>query len=381
MNANPDNQFPGNQARQFCEQCGTLLGVSVNFCESCGRPVPDLGENHGDKSPSSVSRRAKGKWGIMVAGVLSLVLIIGASRWWPGREHGTSSPANPGPAVAARQEIDPAAPLADLGEEKAFVEAAHQSDLKESEQKEPSQPAPAATPLTAWLEEQAWFLTLGKSMPDGVSLSVMFPESEDLEWEMVEIREVHSPESGFDPAVSPMVGIFRVSADRQTTEWLDPVVGEWDSIRVFPRGMAARDFQTAPVARVMADATVRTPAPGSPERTAICDAMRDHIIRDNRDRALPEFLFVVDFIRVSGDYAGFQGYPVKPDGTPQPDGLFEDIVHSTLLENVDGVWRVVLDLSRTDVPTDEEVRELRDLIPAGFPADVIPDFWRDLLKS
>jgi hypothetical protein len=54
-------------------------------------------------------------------------------------------------------------------------------------------------------------------------------------WDTIEIRENRSPESGFDPNVSPLIGIFRVSADRASAEWLNAITGEWVALEAFLR--------------------------------------------------------------------------------------------------------------------------------------------------
>lgn len=303
---------------------------------------------------------------------------MGVAVWWLSWER-ASPPANPDDRSASAQSDIPSPSKA--GESETVpANPARQANAGTPVKEKTLEPVAKEQALSAWLETQPWFLRLNKSMPTGVTLSIAIHESEDPRWSMIAIREVHSLDSSFDPNVSPTVGIFRVSTDRQTTEWLDPVVNDWDSTQAFLLSREIGAGAPAPAAPNVAPAQADTPALGSPERKAICDAMRDHVISDNRDRALPKFLFKVEFIRVSGDHAGFQGYPVKPDGTPLPDGAFGDMVYTALLKKRNGGWKVVVDLSRSDVPTAEEVREIRESIPAGFPSAVMTDFWRNLLK-
>jgi hypothetical protein len=236
--------------------------------------------------------------------------------------------------------------------------------------------------LPGWLMLQPWFKSLEKSMPAGVRLSIVEHDREDLKWRILQIREIHAPGSGYDPDVSPTVGIFRVSADRKTTHWLDPVSDDWKPLADFLRrrgivdGKPPPDAATAPPGA----AGAYTPEKGSPERVAIADTMRAYVINGYKNRKLPKFLFKIEFIRVNGAYAGFQGYPVALDGSDFADGIFDDLVHTNLLEKKNGQWRVVVDLSRGDVPTPQEAREIKNRMPAGFPADVVPDFWREHLK-
>ena len=90
-----------------------------------------------------------------------------------------------------------------------------------------------------WMERQVWFGNLAASMPEGVGLALSRIEGDEPGWASVVVRETHSEESGFDPAVSPTVGIFRISTNREMIEWMDPVTGEWSSISAFLRSRKA----------------------------------------------------------------------------------------------------------------------------------------------
>jgi len=123
-----------------------------------------------------------------------------------------------------------------------------------------------------------------------------------------------------------------------------------------------------------------TPVPGSGERKAVCDAMRAYVRKDNPKLLKIPILFKVEFLRVDGDYAGFEGFPVNTDGSNIPVDISGDIVYTTCLKQINGVWNVVKDLSGSDVPSDEDVRSIRKNFPADFPASVLPDFWRKRLR-
>ena len=94
---------------------------------------------------------------------------------------------------------------------------------------------------TLWLQKQPWLLELRKSMPRGVGMT-MHAEPYDAEgWSEVALRETHSATSGYDPNVSPMIGLFRVSRKDQRIEWLEPVSGEFVPLQQFleHRGLKA----------------------------------------------------------------------------------------------------------------------------------------------
>jgi hypothetical protein len=128
--------------------------------------------------------------------------------------------------------------------------------------------------------------------------------------------------------------------------------------------------------------SVYTPKPGSSERQAICDAMREFMKEHVAEKPLPKpIVFKIDTIRVQGDYCFFEGMPVFKDGSDAIPEYLPDIGYTHCLKREKGKWKVFLDLSRTDVPSDGEVREIRRSLPADFPSSVLSDFWRNLFKK
>jgi hypothetical protein len=129
---------------------------------------------------------------------------------------------------------------------------------------------------------------------------------------------------------------------------------------------------------VAALAAPHTPAPGSPERKAICDSLRTWFIRTfHRHDPSKPILFKIDILRVDGDFAWFEGIPVNADGSFVND--LPDIGYTMILKKKANAWVVVCDLSRSDVPSEEEVVQIRKTIPTDMPSSIIPDFWRKLL--
>lgn len=135
------------------------------------------------------------------------------------------------------------------------------------------------------------------------------------------------------------------------------------------------------VSTLSLSAKPHTPTVGSAERKTICDAMREHVVALTKMPLPKTFLFKVEFLKVEGNYAAFEGFPVKSDGSDFAPDVFGDQVFTTFLKkDSNGTWKVVSDLTRSDVPSAEEVREIRKKFPADFPAAVMPDFWRNLLR-
>ncbi len=135
-------------------------------------------------------------------------------------------------------------------------------------------------------------------------------------------------------------------------------------------------------ARAADDAAApHTPKPGSAERKAICDAMRTYARRQCESAPGLQFLWTIGWLKVLGRHAAFSGCAVAPDGSPLDDGtVLGDIEFTTFLRKEGKGWRVIADLSRGDVPSEEELRELRSSFPKEIPTAIVPPFWRAKLR-
>lgn len=189
-----------------------------------------------------------------------------------------------------------------------------------------------------------------------------------------------------------MIGIFRITKDLSRTEYMDAVTDDWTTTAHFlqSRGIAADataatppvdEKEWSPEAPPLKEPAqgVHSPERGSELRNQITEAARQFLIRDlGKDAPKAPFLFVIEELKVSGRHAFFQGYPVNQDGTAVP-GFVGDTVFTFVLEKEREGWLVYTDLTRSDVPTDKEVRDLRQSFTADFPKEVLSDFWRNLL--
>jgi hypothetical protein len=126
------------------------------------------------------------------------------------------------------------------------------------------------------------------------------------------------------------------------------------------------------------NATPTTPPPGSSERQAICDSVR-HFLAKQRDPSVEKRLFKIEALRVDGGFAYFEGFFAHADGTPSAVGTADDIVFNMFLKRDGKTWRVIEDLSRTDVPSDDEQKAIRRDFPREIPTSIIPAFWRKIL--
>lgn len=100
-----------------------------------------------------------------------------------------------------------------------------------------------------------------------------------------------------------------------------------------------------------------TPAPNSPERVALMDTLRPIVAKDLEQKVI----FVVDLLRVQGNWAFMRGKPRRPSGgridyrktkyrDAVKDGMFDDNVHA-LFQRTGATWKVVTwGIGNTDVP-------------------------------
>lgn len=141
--------------------------------------------------------------------------------------------------------------------------------------------------MTLWFDRQPWVIALHQSMPQGVTISMNAEPYDSDGWSSVELREHHSADSGFDPDVSPMVGLFRVARGSHRIEWMDPVSGEYQPLAGFlkhrdistpgspPKAgsslqAVAGDFESQPPAIPNRDPAIIVAEPGNP---------RNHVAR------------------------------------------------------------------------------------------------------
>jgi hypothetical protein len=118
-----------------------------------------------------------------------------------------------------------------------------------------------------------------------------------------------------------------------------------------------------------------TPVPGSPERKAIMDSVRESVSKELGQRVI----FVVSELNVCGNWAFLEAEPRQPDGRPvdwtigaYADAVANDVcggyVHALLIRK-DGRWRV-----RTHVICATDVPYVTWPYEFGAPEAVFPRF-------
>lgn len=106
--------------------------------------------------------------------------------------------------------------------------------------------------------------------------------------------------------------------------------------------------------------------------------MRDFLAKQ-RGSSIETRLFKIEALRVDGRFAYFEGFFANADGTPSAVGTADDIVFNIFLKRDEKAWRVIRDLSRTDVPSEDEQKAIRRDFPREIPVSIIPAFWRKIL--
>lgn len=130
-----------------------------------------------------------------------------------------------------------------------------------------------------------------------------------------------------------------------------------------------------------ADAGTFTPKPGSPERVAICDALRVYVEKQHAMAPLKKkIVFKIDTIKVNGNYAFFDGVPLYADGTAALYDSLPDMAYVFLLRKVSGRWTVLADFCGTDVPDKAWWMAERRKLPADLPKSILPEFYRGHLQ-
>ncbi len=122
------------------------------------------------------------------------------------------------------------------------------------------------------------------------------------------------------------------------------------------------------------------PDANSEDMHAIGTAVRNYIIgKYVKERLLQAFTFKVEHLLVSDRFANIEAIPVFQDGSKLVPKFLPDIAYNFCLVNTTFGWIVAADLSRSDVPDQTQLAQIRARLPSGFPVSVFSPTWRKLL--
>ena len=92
-----------------------------------------------------------------------------------------------------------------------------------------------------------------------------------------------------------------------------------------------------------------------------------------------QLTFDAEKIQRTGKYAVIDSPALFSDGSTT-ENFIEDLVFVLCLEKK-AKWSVMYDLSRSDVPSKEELKAIRANFPHNFPMELLPRYWQKLLTA
>jgi hypothetical protein len=142
------------------------------------------------------------------------------------------------------------------------------------------------------------------------------------------------------------------------------------------------------VAVAGSDVIVQTPNEGktetaAPDLEALINAAKDYVLQNYVHKPLPkELALQVQTVKINGKYGMIEAIPVFADQSEIGSEYIEDLLFQLCLKKDDqGQWQVVYDLSRSDVPSAEELQHIKAEFPKDFPTKLLPDFWKKLFET
>ena len=81
-----------------------------------------------------------------------------------------------------------------------------------------------------------------------------------------------------------------------------------------------------------------------------------------------------------GKYAVLSSPAFFIDGTSTINDIEDLLFVFCLQEEKHNTWKLAYDLSRSDVPSDGELIQIKNSFPENFPRKLLSTFWQDLLK-
>lgn len=80
-------------------------------------------------------------------------------------------------------------------------------------------------------------------------------------------------------------------------------------------------------------------------------------------------------------YAFIQAIIVDKNNNTISTNYIDDITFSLCLKKNKNSWKIIYDLSRTDVPSNKQVKDMQNSFPKEFPKSLLSNFWQEILMD
>ncbi|MBL0708892.1 MAG: hypothetical protein JJW00_07595 [Sulfurimonas sp.] len=88
-----------------------------------------------------------------------------------------------------------------------------------------------------------------------------------------------------------------------------------------------------------------------------------------------EYMIVFQESKLSKKFARIDAVLVYKNGEFIDGEYLPDMVFALCIEKIDDKWKIVYDLSRTDLPSANELELIKKEFPSNFPKKLLSKFW------
>lgn len=92
-----------------------------------------------------------------------------------------------------------------------------------------------------------------------------------------------------------------------------------------------------------------------------------------------QYYFKIEELNKKREFVRVDVIAVYNDGSYVENKYIPDMAFTLCLEKKDNKYKVLYDLSRTDVPSSQELKSIKKDFPIQFPKKLLSKFWQDLL--
>jgi hypothetical protein len=121
---------------------------------------------------------------------------------------------------------------------------------------------------------------------------------------------------------------------------------------------------------------------GRHREVASLSKIRPYAVSNYSTGALPQpIVFKISHLSVQEPYCNLEAIPLFKDGSSMSTDYMMDIAFNFCMKETAGTWKVIVDLSSTDVPEASRLRKIKSSFPEDFPMSLLSPFWRQLLVA